>query len=355
MKALILCGGKGTRLLPLTRNIPKQLLPIANKPILFYLLEQIKEAGIADIGIVVCPDTGGKIKEAVADGSRWGIDITCINQPEPLGLAHAVTMARDFLGEDDFLMLLGDNLIECNIKELINRFHTDKADALISLKEVADPRQFGVAEVDDKGNVIRLTEKPRQPKSRLAIAGVYIFTPEIHRVIAGISPSWRGELEITDAIQKLVETGGKVTGYNLQGWWFDIGTREGLLRANGAFLDTCIKADIKGTLDEKSRVSGNVAIGQGAEVIDSIINGPVSIDENCRIKNSVIGPYASIGDGVMIEGSAVEHSIIMAGCHIYNTRPLCNSVIGSDTEIAAKGKTSGNVELFTGGCERIEL
>ncbi len=236
MKALILCGGKGTRLLPLTQNIPKQLLPVADKPILFYLLEQIKEADITDVGIVVCPKTGGKIREAIADGAKWGVSVTYIEQAESLGLAHAVAVARDFLGDDSFLMLLGDNLIECNIGELVSRFYTDKADALISLKEVADPRQFGVAEVDDNGSVIRLTEKPKEPKSRLAIVGMYVFTPEIHRAIAEISPSRRGELEITDAIQKLIETGGKVTGHNLQGYWFDIGTREGLARANDVFL-----------------------------------------------------------------------------------------------------------------------
>jgi len=341
--------------MPLTQTTPKQLLPVANKPILFYLLEQVREAGIGDVGIVVCPEAGDRIKEAVGDSSRWGTDITYIDQMEPLGLAHAVVMAQGFLGDDCFLMLLGDNLINCAFGELIGRFNYDKADALITLKKVADPRQFGVAEVNDEGKVVCLTEKPREPKSRLAIAGGYIFTPEIHQAIAGISPSFRGELEITDAIQKLVGTGRKVTSYILQGWWFDIGTEERLLEANSTILDTCLKVDIEGSLDKKSQITGRVAVRKGAKVMDSIIRGPVSIGEGCRIKGSLIGPFVSIGDGAVIEGSVIEHSIILEGCRIYKTRPICNSVIGRNTEVTTKGETSGNIELFVGDDDRVEL
>ncbi len=355
MKALILCGGRGTRLMPLTRTMPKQLLPVANKPILFYLLEQIREAGINDIGIVVSPGTGSRIKEAVGDGSRWGASITYIDQPEPLGLAHAVMMAQGFLGDACFLMLLGDNLIECAVGELVDRFNTGRADALITLKEVTDPRQFGVAEVNDKGEVVCLVEKPREIKSRLAIAGRYIFTPEIHQAVAGIRPSFRGELEITDALQKLIEMGKKVTSYTLQGWWFDIGTREGLLKANSTVLDTCLKADIKGSLDAKSQALGRVAVQQGARVVDSTIRGPVSIGGGCRIKSSLIGPFVSIGDGAVIEGSTIEHSIILEGCRIYKTRLICNSVIGRNTKVTAKGGASGVIELFVGDDDRVEL
>lgn len=355
MKALILCGGSGTRLMPLTRTTPKQLLSVANKPILFYLLEQVREIGIGEIGIVVSPGTGSRIKEAVGDGSRWGACITYIDQPEPLGLAHAVMMAQGFLGDACFLMLLGDNLIDCAVGELVDRFNSDKADALITLKEVTDPRQFGVAEVNDKGEVICLVEKPKEIKSRLAIAGGYIFTPEIHQAIAGIKPSFRGELEITDALQKLIEMGKKVTSYALQGWWFDIGTREGLLKANSTVLDTCLKTDIKGSLDAKSQALGRVAVKQGTRVVGSTIRGPVSIGEGCRIKSSLIGPFVSIGDGVVVEGSTIEHSIILEGCRIYKTRLICNSVVGRNTKVTTKGSTSGVIELFAGDDDRLEL
>lgn len=341
--------------MPLTRTTPKQLLPVANKPILFYLLEQIREAGISDIGIVVSPGTDSRIKEAVGDGSRWGACITYIDQPEPLGLAHAVMLAQGFLGDDCFLMLLGDNLIDCAFGELVDRFNTDKVDALITLKEVTDPSQFGVAKVDDKGEVVCLVEKPRKIKSRLAIAGGYVFTPEIHQAVAGIKPSFRGELEITDALQKLIEMGKKVTSYALQGWWFDIGTREGLLKANSTILDTCLKADIKGSLDAKSQALGRVAVQQGTRVVDSTIRGPVSIGEGCRIKSSLIGPFVSIGDGSVVEGSTIEHSTILGGCRIYKTRLICNSVVGRNTKVTTKGDAPGVIELFVGDDDRLEL
>ena len=355
MKALVLCDVKRTRLSPITHAVAKALVPIANKPILFHILEQIREAGIVDIDIIVSPETGNGIEEGAGDGSQWDAHVTYIAQSEPLGLAHAMKTARDFLGDSPFLIFLGDNLIESGVKEFVDEFNIHTPDALILLREVADPRRFGVAELNEKGEVVCLVEKPKEPKSNLAIVGVYLFNPEIHEAIAKIKPSWRGRLEITDAIQKLLEVGKRVSSYILKGWWLDTGTRDDLLAANQVMLSSFVKRDIKGTVDSKSHVAGEVEIRQGTEVVDSTIRGPVSIAEDCRIKNSSIGPFTSIGAGTVIEDSSVENSVILENCCFRRVERLADSVIGGSTEVLEQESSAKAINLFVGNDARIQL
>ena len=355
MKALVLAGGKGTRLKPVTNTIPKHLLPVANKPVLFYVLDQIREAGITDIGMIISPETGDQIREAVGNGLRWGAQITYIRQPEPLGLAHAVKTAREFLGNSPFLMFLGDNLIKGGVKHFVQQFNTHIPHALILLKEVSDPRLFGVAELDSNGNVIHLVEKPQEPKSNLALVGIYLFSPEVHQAIAQIKPSWRGELEITDAIQKLIDAGKTVHSLVLKGWWLDTGKKDDLLESNRVVLDEFLKTNIKGEVDAESQIFGRVEIDRDTRVEKSTIRGPVSIAENCCIKNSFIGPFTSIGAGTRIEDSCVEHSVIMEGCSIYHIERLADSLIGKGVEVKKADKTFKAVKLFCGDDARLEL
>jgi glucose-1-phosphate thymidylyltransferase len=355
VKALILAAGKGTRLRPLTNTIPKHLLPVGSKPILFHVLDYIKEANIKDIGIVVSPDSGYYIEEVIGTGSEWGGKITFIVQPEPLGLAHAVKVAQGFLGDSSFLMLLGDNLIQEGVKNFLGEFHASNSDASILLKEVSDPRAFGVAELDSSGRVIHLVEKPEKPRSNLAIIGVYLFTAEIHKAIAQIKPSWRGELEITDAIQKLLEMGKEIRSHLLQGWWLDIASNDGLIEANRVVLDAFLKPAIKGKVDSQSRIVGRVQIGERTKLESSLVQGPVFIAENCRIKNSVIKPFTNIRDGTVVEDSSLEHSIILENCHILKIKHLAESVIGKNTVLTGQGKSPKKVRLFTGDDCKVEL
>jgi len=355
MKALVLSGGNGTRLKPLTNTIAKQLLPVANKPILHYVLEQVTQAGIHDIGIIISPETGESIREAIGDGARWGARVTYIPQSKPLGLAHAVKVARDFLSDSPFLMFLGDNLIQGGIRGFVTEFNQHSPNALILLKEVPNPRLFGVAELDTAGRIVRLIEKPQQPQSNLALVGIYLFTPEIHRAIDQIIPSARGELEITDAIQKLLDMGKTVRSHILKGWWLDTGKKDDLLEANRVVLDEFLKLDIQGEIDKASQIKGRVEIGPGAKIENSTIRGPVSIAANCRIKNSHIGPFTSIGPGVLIENSHLEHSVILRDCSICNIERLEDSIIGRRTEVIRREGNFGVVKLFLGDETRVEL
>jgi len=355
MKALVLAGGKGTRLKPLTNTMAKQLLPVANKPILFYVLDQIAEAGITDVGMIISPETGQWIKEAVTDGSRWEIQVTYILQPEPLGLAHAVKTAQDFLGDSPFLMFLGDNLIKGGIIQFVEEFKKRSPDALLLLKEVSNPCSFGVVELNSLGEIVRLEEKPKTPRSNLALVGLYLFSPAVHRAIAEIKPSRRGELEITDAIQKLIDRGKTVQSHILEGWWLDTGKKDDLLEANRLVLDDFLKRGVKGEVDSQSQIVGRVEVEQGAKVGNSTLRGPVSIAEGCQINNSFIGPYTSIGKETTIDTSSIEHSVILENCYVQGIDRLSDSLIGRGAELTKASGKFKVIKLFIGDDAKIEL
>jgi len=355
VKALVLAAGKGTRLRPLTNTVPKHLLPVGNKPILFHVLDYINEAGIKDIGIVVSPDSGPYIKEAIGTGSKWGGQITFIVQHEPLGLAHAVKVAQGFLSDSPFLMLLGDNLIQEGVKSFLDKFQNSNSYASILLKEVPDPRAFGVAELDSSGKVVNLVEKPKKPKSNLAITGIYLLTSNIHKAIAQIKPSGRGELEITDAIQKLLEMGKEIRSHLVQGWWLDIGSNDGLIESNRVVLDDFLKRDIKGEVDSQSRVVDRVQIGEGTKLENSLVQGPVFIAANCQIKNSIIKPFTNIRAGTVVEDSSLDNSVILENCRILKIKRLAGSVIGRNTVLAGQGIGLKKLRLFVGDDCRVEL
>jgi glucose-1-phosphate thymidylyltransferase len=355
MKAIILSGGKGTRLRPLTYSGAKQLVPVANKPILFYCIDNIVQAGIKDIGIIISPETGQEIKEAVGDGSRWGTKIKYITQDIPGGLAHAIITARDFLADSSFVMYLGDNLIGTGIEKFINEFNSKNPEALILLKEVDNPKQFGVADVSKDGRVLKLIEKPEVPPSNLALVGIYIFSKKIHEAIDRIKPSKRGELEITDAIQELINMDCKVESFVLDMWWLDTGKKDDLLTANATVLDDWLETDIKGEVDGPSEILGRVAIGQGSVIRNSKIRGPVVIGENTLIENAFVGPHTSIGDNVKIIKSSVEHSVILNNSELKDIERLEESLMGRGVRIFKNNTMHKALRLMVGDDSVVEV
>jgi glucose-1-phosphate thymidylyltransferase len=355
MKGLVLSGGRGTRLRPLTHTAAKQLVPVANRPILYYVLDNLKEAGIQDVGIIISPETGSAIRQAAGDGTRWQFRIEYIVQEEPLGLAHAVKIARPFLGPDPFVMYLGDNLIGSGISAYCQSFVETAVDATILLKRVATPAAFGIAEIDGNGRIVGLVEKPKEPKSDLALVGIYLFSSKIHQAIDQIKPSWRGELEITDAIQVLLNRGSPVSSHQIDCWWLDTGKKDDLLTANTVVLDEWLTRQLDGEVDSTSELTGRVCLGKGSRVINSKVRGPVVIGENVRIENSFVGPFTSIGDGCRIAGSVLEHCVLLENARIEGVDRLEDSLLGKGSAVRRNQGSHQAYRLMIGDDSEVVL
>ena len=353
MKAIIPAGGAGTRLRPITHTSAKQLVPVANKPILFYALEAIAAAGIVEVGMIV-GDTADEIRSAVGDGSRWGLAVTYLPQDAPRGLAHCVLLARDFLGDDDFVMYLGDNLLGEGVTEFVRRFAEDEAAARILLAKVPDPHRFGVAELDDEGRVVRLVEKPPNPPSDLALVGVYLFDATIHEAVRAIQPSWRDELEITDALQWLIDHGHPVRSQVVAGYWKDTGQLEALLEGNRLVLEL-VERSVEGKVDDESQLVGRVVVQPGAEVVRSIIRGPAIVGEGTRVIDSFVGPFTSIYYGCEIVRSEIEHSIVLEQSTIVDMDRIEDSLIGKQVEVRRSPSKPRAHRLMLGDHSRVDL
>lgn len=361
MKALILAGGSGTRLRPITHTSSKQLVPVANRPILFYALDHMAEAGLVEVGMIV-GDTADEIRAAVGDGSKWGLRVTYIPQEAPLGLAHCVRIAGDFLGDDDFVMYLGDNFLVQGVRSFVERFEShrhatleqDQAVAQILLAKVPDPHRFGVAELDSAGRVVRLVEKPVDPPSDLALVGVYLFDRSIHQAVAAIEPSGRGELEITDAIQWLIDQGMRVRSEVVEGYWKDIGELEPLLDGNSLVLSSLDYA-VLGTVDDESRVDTRVRVEPGAKIVRSMIRGPALIGADAVIEDSFIGPFTAIAEGCSVIRSEVEHSMVMTGSTVIDAGRLEDSLVGRDCEVTRSQRRPSASRLMIGDHSKVDL
>jgi glucose-1-phosphate thymidylyltransferase len=353
LRGLILSGGAGTRLRPITHTSAKQLVPVANKPVLFYGIEALVAAGITEIGIIIAPDTGDEIQEVVGDGSAFGTRITYITQEEPKGLAHALLTAEAFLEDGPFVMYLGDNLLRDGITDLVERFRASEPDALILLTKVSDPEHYGVAELDGE-RVVRLIEKPKDPPSQMALVGVYMFGPPIFEAARGLEPSWRDELEITDAIQALIDDGSRVESHTVSGWWKDTGQLADMLEANRLVLED-IQRQIDGELTE-SKVEGKVVVAPGAVLERSTVRGPAIIGSGAVVRDAYVGPYTSVGDEVTIERCEVEHSILLAGASISDLEARMEaSLLGRNVKLAKGDGLPKTLRMIVGDNSEIEI
>jgi glucose-1-phosphate thymidylyltransferase len=354
MKAIVLCAGLGTRLRPLTFSTAKHLIPVANKPVLYYGIESLVAVGARRIGMIVSRESRGIIQNAVDDGQRWGAEVTYIEQPEPRGLAHAAQCAESFIGSESFVMYLGDNLLPEGMTAAVERFQRTGADAVVMLKPVDDPSSFGIAEVDGE-RITRLVEKPKQPRSDLAIVGGYVFGSQIFTSIQRIKPSWRNEYEITDAIQDLIDRGLTVVPYIVTGWWKDAGNPADILEANRVMLGQ-LAPRIEGNVDSTSTIEGAVSVGPFSEIIGSHVRGPAIIGMQARIVGSHIGPFTSVGDRVHVIGSRIENSVVMEDCVLQNVRrPVTGSLLGRKVEVSGRSNTLDSVTLLLGDFCAVQL
>ncbi len=353
MKALVPAGGAGTRLRPITHTSAKQLVPVANKPILEYGLESIAGAGITDVGIIV-GETHEQIRACVGDGSQLGIDVTYIHQPVPLGLAHCVLLAADYLEDSDFVMYLGDNVLTGGIRRFVRQFEERHPAAAILLAKVRDPERYGVAELDAEGHVVRLVEKPKQPRSDLALVGVYLFSARILDAVRSISPSARGELEITDAIQWLIDRGERVSSQIIDGWWKDTGKRYDLLEANRTVLDA-LESRIAGSVDAASEIVGRVVIEEGAALVSSVVRGPAVIGARTRLVNTFVGPYTAIAADCVVENSEIEHSVVLERVTIRDMRRIEDSLVGKEVEVGLSERKPRAYRLMLGDHSHVQL
>lgn len=354
MKALIASGGKGTRLRPITHTQNKHLIPIANKPILHYAIEGVVNAGIKQIGIVINADSD-EVPKAIGDGSRWGVKMTYIPQDAPLGLAHVVKIAEPFIGKDDFIFYLGDNMVVGGVKRFIHEFQKSKYNCWLTLAKVKDPERFGVPEINSRQRIIGVEEKPKKPKSNYAVSGIYIYDSNIFKACNGIKPSARGELEISDAHQWLIDHKYKVGYSEITGWWKDTGKPTDLLEANRLVLDNQ-EIRIHGNVDTLSTVAGKVVLEKGAKVVNSVVRGPAIIGRDCIVENSYIGPFTSIGDRTTVKNSEVEYSIVLRDCKIHDVKiRIEGSLLGNDVEIVeANGKPHVH-RFMIGDQSRVEV
>jgi glucose-1-phosphate thymidylyltransferase len=354
MKGIILHGGSGTRLRPLTYSGPKQLIPIANKPVSQYALEDLISCGVREVAVVLGQTFPELVKEHYGDGSKLGVKITYVLQERPLGIAHAIGLCRDFVGKDDFIVYLGDNMLQHGIGEHAAKFQKGKYDVMVLLKEVEEPSRFGVAQLDASGKLVKLVEKPKKPPSNYAVIGVYFLRPSIFESIRSLKPSWRGELEVTDAIQGVIDKGLKVGHSVVDGWWFDTGKKDDILNVNALVLDERAKADMKGKAT-KSKLEGRVQVAKGTRVVNSTIRGPVAVGEDCLIENSTIGPHTSIGKSSRIKDSHVEYCVMLEGAEVEGVERLEESLIGRHAKVTQDARNRRSLKVHLGDFSEVVL